>query len=151
MLKKIVSGLQSGSDRAGADVAIKYGLEQSGFVPKGRRAEDGLIPQKYNAIETKTSDYQTRTELNVTAADATFIFKSGVMGPGSKLTVRICDDHKKKYLVLDVYSVPELIADWLKSNNVETLNIAGSRESTRPGIYKATYNLLDSILEKYFN
>jgi Circularly permutated YpsA SLOG family len=73
MLRKIISGGQSGADRAGLDLAIAIGLEHGGFVPRGRKAEDGRIADRYNLVELSTSSYPARTRRNIEESDGTVI------------------------------------------------------------------------------
>src|SRR4029077_12697814 len=74
MLRKIISGGQSGADRAGLDFAIETGLEHGGYVPRGRKAEDGKIDDRYNMVELSTTSYPARTRRNIEESDGTVIF-----------------------------------------------------------------------------
>src|SRR5258706_15582674 len=88
MLTKIVSGGQTGADRAALDVALEQGFEIGGWIPKGRRAEDGPIPQSYRGLlETDSADPSVRTALNVRDSDATLIVSHGQLRGGSLLTL----------------------------------------------------------------
>ena len=84
VIKKIISGAQTGADRAALDAALALGLPIGGWVPRGRRAEDGPVPDRYpNLRETDTDDYETRTRWNVQDADATLILSHGPLSaPG---------------------------------------------------------------------
>lgn len=86
MLKKIISGGQTGADVAGLDVAIKHGVPHGGAIPKGRLNEDGALPDRYNLQEMPTSSYPKRTEKNVVDSDGTVIFTHGELTGGSLLT-----------------------------------------------------------------
>jgi hypothetical protein len=98
MIKKIISGAQTGADRAALDFAIKNDIPHDGWVPKGRIAEDGIIPEKYNVHEAPTQDYRRRTELNVVHSDGTLILTHGELSGGSALTRTFAQKHKKPYL-----------------------------------------------------
>ena len=84
MIDKIVSGGQTGADRAALDVALELGLSTGGWIPRGRRAEDGAIPERYEElVESDSESYERRTELNVRDSDATVVFSFGPPTGGS--------------------------------------------------------------------
>ena len=155
MLKRIVSGGQTGVDRAALDVAMalsdELGISVGGYCPKNRIAEDGVIAKKYPLVETTTSAYPQRTEWNVNYSDATLILCRGELTKGTALTLKLAKKHRKPYFVVDLTQDTtnihlEIIA-WLTQNNIGVLNIAGSRESTSPGIYAQAYELLEKLLK----
>src|ERR1700676_1971915 len=87
MLRKIISGGQTGADRAGLDFAIETGLEHGGYVPRGRKAEDGRIDDRYNMVELSTTSYPARTRRNIKESDGTVIFSlERLLSGGTKLT-----------------------------------------------------------------
>ena len=147
-IKKIVSGGQTGVDRAALDVAIRLGIPHGGFCPKGRRSESGRIPDKYRLMETETEVYGMRTELNVEHSDATLVLTNGPPDGGTQRTIELCSEHHKPLLVLDLTAAPraEEFDRWLSANHVQTLNVAGPRESNQPGIYVAAYSALLIVL-----
>ena len=148
---KIISGGQTGADRAALDLAIAFGMEYGGFVPRHRLTEDGRLPSKYAGMtETVSADNTERTELNVINSDATLIVSNGELSGGSKLTKRFARKHKKPILHLDLTLLtPESAADkarlWLTASKCETLNVAGPRASKDPTIYGDTLELLKLI------
>lgn len=152
---KIISGCQTGVDRAAIDVAIEIGLDYGGSIPRGRKAEDGTIDKKYNKLkELKTDRYESRTEKNVVDADATLIFASGAPTGGTAFTIESAKKHVKPFLLIDLKTkaddeVIESIQTWLSENQPEILNVAGPRESSAPGIYERVfiilYNIYDSV------
>lgn len=150
---KIISGGQTGADIAGIDVALELGIDYGGSIPKGRKTECGVLPEKYDKIiELKTSSYPVRTEKNVADSDATLIFTYSKMGKGSALTVRMADKHKKPCLHIELEEksdneAVEMISDWLNTSKPDVLNIAGSRESQAIGIYDRVHNILLKVLE----
>lgn len=153
MLKKIISGGQTGADRAGLDVAIKYGIAHGGAIPKGRRTEEGVLPARYKLVELPTNSYPARTEKNVKDGDATVIFSHGPLTNGSLLTKKKALLHKKPFLHLDLDKIPSKAAaveliEFLQKNSVKTLNVAGPRASGDPAIYAATYSLLEAVLQE---
>jgi hypothetical protein len=132
----IVSGGQTGADRAGLDVAIALGIPHNGYCPAGRRAEDGRIPDRYNLRETRSADYEDRTARNVKHIDATVIFTPrSHLSPGSKLTRSCCKAHGRQWLHFCVgIDSPDYLSSWLDVRRPKILNVAGSRESKSPGI-----------------
>ena len=95
----IVSGGQTGVDRAALDAAMALGLEVGGWCPKGRRAADGPIPDSYPLTETKCNKYRTRTRWNVRDSDATLILCEGEPTGGTALTVQFCEQLNKPFLI----------------------------------------------------
>lgn len=154
---KIMSGLQTGVDEAGADVAIALGIEQSGYVPKGATNEKGKIcASTYSYIETESRGYLERTLANILSSQATLIFSKGKPSSGTLRTIEFCKQQTKNYLYVDLnkYSPedPKLhkaICNWLKKTEPEVLNIAGSRESKHPGIYKEVRFILLEVIMTY--
>src|SRR5947209_12411896 len=100
MSLKIVSGGQTGVDRAALDVALELGLPCGGWCPKGRLAEDGVVPDRYPLDEAPTASYPERTRLNVRDSDATLVLSWGAPQGGTLLTVRACQGQGKPHLVL---------------------------------------------------
>lgn len=151
MLVKIVSGGQTGSDRAALDFAIAAGIPHGGWCPKGRLAIDGPLDPKYQLTETKSSGYSQRTRLNVQDSDGTLIFNSGALSGGTSLTVKTAQDAAKPYLVIQVdqleqEQITRTIQSWLKAQSIRVLNVAGPREEKRPGIYSRTLAALRSSI-----
>jgi predicted Rossmann fold nucleotide-binding protein DprA/Smf involved in DNA uptake len=150
-IHKIISGGQTGADRAAFDFALENNFEIGGFVPKGRRAEDGKISPEYpNLIETATRNYAERTELNVQNSDATLIVSHGKLTGGSLLTRKFAKLHEKPFLHLDftennVNKAVKLARQRLRSIKCRELNIAGARASTDAKIYKKTLEFLTEL------
>jgi len=150
IMKKIISGGQTGVDRAALDAGLRYGIAVGGWCPAGRRAEDGQIPERYPLEELDSPDYAARTEKNVVAADATLILNFGLLADGTKLTVRLARKNRKPYLVvqLDRDTDPATVAVWIRALGVRVLNIAGPRESKRPGVYACALRFVQKLLEE---
>ena len=150
MIKKIVSEGQTGADRAGLDVAIRWGFPYGGWCPKGRKAEDGIIGGQYQLIETPSASYLQRTERNVRDSDATVIFTiAPTLTGGSKRTAEFAEKHKKPWIHLtqrsSSYESPALLLQqFITDNGVETLNVAGTRGSKEPGVWKFAYETLET-------
>ena len=148
MIKKIISGGQTGADRAALDVAIRLGISHGGWVPKGRLTEDGPLPEKYNLKEMPTSGYPIRTEQNVIDSDGTLILSHGKLTGGSEYTKECADKHKRPCLHINLNETPineasPVIAGWIFRNEIQVLNVAGSRASKDPKIYEKTFHIID--------
>ena len=148
-LAKIVSGAQTGADRGGLEAAVCCGLECGGWVPKGWKAEDGVIPAKYMCLglrETVSEDYIVRTEANVVDSDATVIFTRGKLEVGSLKTADFARKHNRPLLHValaksrsDQEKTVRAVVRWLRADCPDgcALNVAGQRESKSPGIQRA--------------
>ena len=148
MIEKIVSGGQIGVDRAALDVALDLGMSCGGWCPQGRRAVDGVIPEKYPLKETAARNYNTRTKLNVRDSDGTLILNRGELNGGTAYTVRVADELGKPYLVVNLEDVPdgkEVVA-WIRRHDIQVLNVAGPRENKCPGIYREATGLLTAVI-----
>lgn len=137
MILKIISGGQTGVDRAALDFAIRSGIEHGGWCPQGRLAEDGLVPSIYQLRETDTPDYSKRTERNVVDSDATLIItRDAFLTGGTALTQELALRHSRPLLVLQerdgVEQEADRLAAFFKQHPVKVLNIAGPRESEAP-------------------
>ena len=144
---KIVSGGQTGVDRAALDVALAQGLPVGGWCPRGRRADDGRIPDRYPLTETPEADYDTRTRRNVEDSDGTLILNQGPLDGGTALTV---DDARRvgqpcRVVALETGIEPAAFRAWLDAQRIAVPNVAGPRESQRPGVYAAAYRRLEAL------
>ncbi len=148
VIDRVISGGQTGVDRAALDIAIACGIEHGGWCPLGRRAEDGRLDDRYELRETQTREYHVRTELNVQAADGTLILALGELTGGTQLTRRIAIKHAKPYLIVDPSVARDLATTivWLTEVKIRVLNIAGPRESSSPGIYAVASDFLRQLL-----
>ncbi len=146
---RILSGGQTGVDRAALDFAIAQQIPHGGWCPAGRRAADGLLDARYQLVETESSGYRQRTKHNVRDADATLIIYRGRLEGGSLLTRDLAPGHGKPLLLCDLHApTEELLAawqDWLVSHPIAILNIAGPSEARNPGIYLQASALLDLL------
>lgn len=145
-LEKVVSGGQTGVDRAALDVAIELSIPCGGWCPKGRRAEDGVIPGKYLLQESPTANYAERTALNVKDSDGTLILSRGSLRGGTALTKTFVERYRRPYLVVDLRAPTEQqVHDWLTENSIRVLNVAGPRESSQPGIARQATSFLRAV------
>ncbi|OOZ35969.1 putative molybdenum carrier protein [Solemya velesiana gill symbiont] len=143
-VEKVVSGGQTGVDRAGLDAALELGIPCGGWCPKGRRAVDGVIPDKYPLTETSAENYNRRTEWNVRDSDATLILNEGAFEGGTAVTQVYAEKHKRPCLVvaLDQKHDHAPVRKWLADNRIKVLNVAGPREEKRPGIHQRAWDFL---------
>lgn len=149
MPSKIVSGGQTGVDRAALDVALAVGMQCGGWVPRGRRAEDGPLDAAYPMQEMKSTDYAARTRQNVIDSDATLILTRGEPEDGTRDTLLIAQELKRPYHIVDLKRTRSPLAAlrWLEAKRPDVLNVAGPRESTAPGIYAEAEALLGHLLQ----
>ena len=146
-IKKIISGGQTGADIAGLDAAIKLGIPYGGWIPKGRLTEDGPLSEKYLLQEMTTASYPKRTAQNVIDSDGTVIFTYGALTGGSLLTRKKALQHGKPVLHFDLSKttaadvVQELVG-FIEQNDIEVLNVAGSRGSKDPAIYDKVFEIM---------
>ncbi len=152
VFEKIISGGQTGADRGALDAALALGKPCGGWCPKGRRAEDGRIPDRYPLQEHVSSAYQARTEANVLDSDGTLVFCRGKPAGGTALTIRLASRHKKPCLVVsldgttDTEEMVRHIRRWGKTHGIRVLNVAGPRESEKPGIQAAVTSVMREVL-----
>ncbi len=149
MLQKMVSGGQTGVDRAALDTARPLGLRSGGWCPRGRIAEDGRLPLRYCLVETPSQGYGQRTEWNVRDSDATLIINRGRLDGGTLATARYARQaHAKPLYIVEIGRRirRERFRAWLARHRVRVLNVAGPRESKRPGIYREARRVLLQLL-----
>jgi hypothetical protein len=144
---RIVSGGQTGVDRAALDVAISVGIPCGGWCPRGRRAEDGTLPARYHMYETPSAGYTQRTEWNVRDSDGTLVLSSGSLEGGSLLTAEVAERYRRPLLVADPRLVdPAEVRSWIDAERIRILNVAGPRASRDPEAYDVTEGLLRAVL-----
>ena len=150
MVEKIISGGQTGVDRAALDVALELGLACGGWCPKGRRAEDGPIAKRYPLRETSSRAYPQRTRCNVLDSDGTLILTRGRPTGGTALTIQIAEKNGKPYLVIDLNGPldPGRVQAWCRTQQIHVLNVAGVRASESPGIYERATDFLKAVLSR---
>jgi len=149
VIQQIVSGGQTGVDRAALDVALECGVPCGGWCPKGRRAEDGPLALCYPLQETPSDDYAQRTGWNVRDSDGTLILTLGFpLTGGTAQTVECAKRLRKPHLVHDLaaHPSPSAVLAWATAHQVNVLNIAGPRESRCAGIYPCARRFLHQLL-----
>jgi hypothetical protein len=155
-VSKLISGGQTGVDRAALDAALTLGIPCGGWCPADGRAEDGVIDGRYRLRPTPRQSSTQRTLLNVLDADGTLIISPPPLTGGTALTLRLALRLGRPHLIVDPGKGPKpkddadaAIADWLADGAIEVLNVAGPRESEHPGIYGLARTLLMSVLSDW--
>jgi hypothetical protein len=151
MIDKIISGGQTGADRAALDAAIKWQIPHGGWIPKGRLTESGELPERYQLQEMPTKSWQACAEQNVIESDGTLIISHGPPSGGPKYTQETALKHHRPYLHIDLnnYNTFEAAKDvyqWAIKHNIASLNVSGSRASKNHYIYQATMHLITAVL-----
>lgn len=151
MLKRIVSGGQTGADRGALDAALGLGFPCGGWCPRGRRAEDGAIPPEYPVRELDSARYIDRTRRNVEDADGTLILAPGPLSGGTRATAAHARRLGRPCLVLDIdrmtpTEIVETARAWILACRIETLNVAGPRGSSHPGLQAAAEAVVAGLI-----
>jgi hypothetical protein len=142
----IVSGGQTGVDRAALDAAMACGLPVGGWCPAGRRAEDGAIDARYPLQETPLPDYAQRTAWNVRDSDGTLVLTEGLVEGGTARTLAEAAGLGRPALHLDLRRArADRVVGWMEAGGIRTLNVAGPRASEAPGIYGRARAFLEKV------
>ena len=149
---KIISGGQTGVDRAALDAVLRHGIESGGWCPTGRLDEFGRIPDCYPLKELENGGFTERTLQNVKDSDGTVIIYPGKLSGGTEQTLHLCVDQRRPHEVIDASNVStekaaQLIAEFVRENKIEILNVAGPRASEWPEGYDYAFRTLDSFLD----
>ena len=149
-LDKIISGGQTGVDRAALDVALELAIPCGGWCPLGRRSEDGAIPDHYPLQEAPTANYADRTALNVRDSDATLILAKAPLRGGTALTQKFAERYRRPCLVVDPREAKSvaMVLEWLTANHVKVLNVAGPREGLRQDVAHSAALFLKRLLNR---
>jgi len=151
VIERIISGGQTGADRAALDFAIARGMPHGGWCPHGRLAEDGIIPARYQLTETPSPESIQRTEWNVRDSDATVIFSIGqTLTGGAKRTFEFALQYQKPCLHLSRErhgdSATTKLTSFLAKHGIKALNVAGSRQSEEPDVTPFTRQILAAVI-----
>jgi hypothetical protein len=149
---KIISGGQTGVDRAALDAVLRHGIESGGWCPTGRLDEFGRIPDCYPLKELENGGFTERTLQNVKDSDGTVIIYPGKLSGGTEQTLHFCVDQRRPHEVIDASNVStekaaQLIAEFVRENKIDILNVAGPRASEWPEGYDYAFRTLDSFLD----
>lgn len=151
ILCRLISGGQTGVDRAALDTALELGIPAGGWCPAGRRSARGAIPSRYPLVETSTPAYPHRTRLNIRDSDATLVFTRGEPAGGTRLTVELAIRLRRPVLIIDLartrgVSAHQTVIAWLREITPNVLNIAGPRASEAPGLGRNVRLILRNVL-----
>jgi hypothetical protein len=149
MISKIVSGGQTGADRAALDAALENNFPIGGYCPGNRMAEDGPIDKKYNLAEID-GGYPQRTRMNVENSDGTLIFYQADLAGGTEQTLAFCIHAQKPYKLIDIDLASEetaagIILEFIEKNSIGVVNVAGPRLSECPPIYGFVKNTIKLV------
>lgn len=148
---KIVTGGQTGVDRAALDAALQSGVAAGGWCPQGRLAEDGPIPEKYPLAELPNGGYRQRTRRNVIDSDGTAIICFGAPSGGTKLTMLFCIAERRPHVLIDaeqlsVDRASSKIRRFIDAAEISILNVAGPRASGEPQAYAYAKEVILGVL-----
>ncbi|MFT5092149.1 MAG: hypothetical protein ACI93T_000968 [Porticoccaceae bacterium] len=148
LIDRLISGGQTGVDRAALAVAQELGVPCGGWCPRGRRAEDGRIPARFPLKESTSRNYAVRTRMNVAESDGTLILSRGELTGGTALTESIARQMGKPWLVIDLVAEfnAQPVEEWIVENRIRTLNVAGPRESQQAGIFDQACEYLRTLI-----
>jgi len=151
ILKKIISGGQIGADQGALDAAIKYNFPHGGWIQKGRKTQSGILPDKYKLEEMSTAGYKERIEQNVIESDGTVIISHGDLTGGADYSMKMTKRHKRSTLHIDLKETLAFIAaskinTWIIENNIEVLNVTGSRASEDSTIFVDTLYIIEGTI-----
>jgi hypothetical protein len=149
---KIISGGQTGVDRAALDVALRHGINCGGWCPAGRLDEFGKIPDRYPVQELQSGGFNARTLQNVKDSDGTVVVYPGELRGGTAQTVRFCVDLERAHQLINASKFSDedaarLIADFVRKNKIDILNVAGPRQSEWPEGYDYATRALNAFLK----
>jgi Circularly permutated YpsA SLOG family len=149
---KIISGGQTGVDRAALDAVLRHGIESGGWCPTGRLDEFGRIPDCYPLKELENGGFTERTLQNVKDSDGTVIIYPGKLSGGTEQTLRFCVEQRRPHELIDgsnvsIEKAAQLIAEFVRENKIDILNVAGPRASEWPEGYDYAFRTLDSFLD----
>ena len=155
MIKKIISGGQTGADRAALDVAIQLGIPHGGWIPKGRKTENGELPEKYRLKEMPTDSYPARAANNVLYSDGTLLVSHGVPADESALTPRLANIYRRPWLHIDLNQrtlteAAGMVKSWIRMQRIKVLNVTGPSLTKDPRIYQDTVFLLKRVFKLLF-
>lgn len=151
MLKKIISGGQTGADQAALDTAIKFNIDHGGWIPKGRKTEAGPLPEKYRLKEMESDDYRDRTRQNIIDSHGTVIISRAELTGGSKLTQSFAKVAGRPNCFINLsyieeYEAASMLQSFITENQIKILNVAGPRLSGQPWIYNDVKTVLEVML-----
>jgi hypothetical protein len=153
-IEKIISGGQTGADRAALDISMAFGIPHGGWIPKGRKTEDGRLPDRYRMKEVLSISYAQSSQMNVLDSDGTLIVSHGRLTGVPASTQELSKKHRRPCLHIDLEEIAydkatDIVCSWIEIRGIHTLNVAGPRATRDPNIYEATKELLKRIIQRY--
>jgi hypothetical protein len=150
MIKKIISGGHPGAEKAALDAALKLDISHGGWTYKGRKTEEGLLPEKYKVKETIDRSFENRIEKNILEAAGTVIFSHGKLTIGLKLVEELATKHKRPFLHIDLNESPLNIAAatiraWLIKNEIEVVYVTGQKPVKGSDIYSEVIKVIEGV------
>ena len=152
LIKKIISGGQTGADQAGLAIAVEFGISTGGWAPKGWITSEGpnrvLLKSKYNLKECTEAGYPPRTEWNVRDSDGTIRLATNFNSPGEVCTMKGITKYKKPHIDVDLNEPipPNDVVEWVVWNNIKILNVAGNTQKVSYDVYSVVYEYLSEVL-----
>ncbi len=151
MLKKIISGGQTGADQAVLDIVIKLGLPHGGWIPKGRITEARPLPDKYKLKEMPTDSYSECIEQNVKDSKGTLIISFGKLTDDLNYAREMTLKHKRQLLGIDLnqtiqFKAASLVNDWVQLRHIDVLYVIGPNASVNPDAWKHTANIVEGAI-----
>lgn len=151
MLKKIISGGQIGADQGALDAAIKYSFPHGGWIQKGRKTQLGTLPDKYELKEMTVAGFKEKIEQNVIDSDGTVIISHGELSGGADYSRKMAKKHKRPCLHIDLNVIPPSLAPpeintWIIDNDIEVLNVTGSRSSEDSDVHRDTHYIIEGTI-----
>jgi len=151
--EKIISGGQTGVEQGALDAALEFSFPCGGWCPKGRKSENGRIPDKYPLKEYPSPDYSTIIEANVKNSDGTLIFTYGPLDNESTLTIEFVKKYGRPCRVIDLKqtspedAVKKVFTGWIYQEwLISDLNVRGPRESKYPGIQETVKKIMTKAI-----
>jgi len=151
MLRKIISGGQVGADQAALDAAIKYNFPHGGWIQKGRKTQMGMLPDKYKLNEMPVAGFKEKIEQNVLDSDGTVIISHGNLAGGADYSQEMAKKHNRPFTHIDLNETPVFLASskintWIIENDIEVLNVTGSKASEDSDIYRNTIVIVEGVI-----
>jgi hypothetical protein len=151
MIERILSSGQTGVDQAALDVALELDIPHGGWIEKGRKTENGILPERYKLKEMATSDHYKPVEQNIIGSDGILIISHGKLKNGSALTLKLAKKHHRPWLHIDLneinaFEAAKTVNSWIVQYKIKILNVAGPQVSEDPNIYKATKKILRAVI-----
>ena len=151
---KIISGGQTGVDRAALDVALKHGIDCGGWCSAGRLDEFGRIPDRYPVKELEEGSFAERTLQNIKDSDGTIVIYFNELRGGTEYTVRCCNELQRPHKLINAANIcpreaVKLILDFVREHKIDILNVAGPRQSEWPEGYEYAFRALDIFLKNW--